>query len=279
MDADEPSGPISFAIRPPAEPRGTDVLVPNVARIYDYLLGGKDNFAADRQAADELIQLVPNAAEAARENRGFLQRAVTFLAGEAGIRQFIDIGTGLPTRGNVHQVAQARCPDSRVLYVDNDTVVVAHARALLADNKTVVAVNGDLRQPGAILDHPVLRELINLDEPVALLLVAILHFIGGEGNPHKIVAAIMAAMPPGSYLVLSHATADHLNASVTRQVRKVYGRTAAVAALRSRAEIERFFDGLDLIEPGLVNVSAWPSSEVSIHTGPVLFYAGIGMKR
>lgn len=264
----------------PAEeaPHGVDTAVPNVARIYDYLLGGKDNFAADRHAAGELIRLIPDAAGVARENRGFLQRAVKFLA-ESGIRQYIDIGTGLPTRGNVHQIAQQWQPGSHVLYVDNDTVVVTHAQALLADNRTVIAINRDLRQPQAILDHPALRALINFDEPVGVLLVAILHFISDADNAHGIVKQIMDEMPAGSYLVLSHGTADHVTPTVTQKAREIYDRTDSAAAPRTLSEITQFFNGCDLIEPGLVDGSSWRNDRTASEIGRGLFYAGVGIKR
>jgi O-methyltransferase involved in polyketide biosynthesis len=259
-------------------PRSVDMSVPNIARIYDYLLGGKDNFASDRQAAEELMQLVPQAAVAARQNRSFLQRAVQYLAAEAGIRQFVDIGTGLPTRGNVHQIAQRWNPESRVLYVDNDVVVVAHARALLADNRAAIAIQRDLRQPRTILTDPDLCRFIDFNEPVAVLLVAILHFISDD-DAYRAVREIVDTIPSGSYLVLSHVTADHLETTVTRQVRRLYGRAAITAAPRSLAEIRRFFAGCDLVEPGLVSVSSWPYDQPATAAEPVIFYAGVGIKR
>ncbi len=203
----------------PADTKGADMpnidtSVPNVARIYDYLLDGKDNFAGDRAAARQLLRLVPEVAQVAADNRGFLQRAVKFLAAEAGIRQFIDIGTGLPTRGNVHEIAQRWRPASRVLYVDKDPVVVVHAQALLADNSTAIAISRDLRQPRTILGHPASQALMDFREPIAVLLVAILHFIGDDEKPYDIVEEIMDAMPSGSYLVISHGTADNVEAGV-----------------------------------------------------------------
>jgi len=166
-----------------------DPTVPNVARIYDFLLDGKDNYAADRDAAQRLLDAVPDAARAARDNRRFLGRAVRFLAGEAGIRQFLDIGTGLPTRGNVHEIAQAVSPRARVVYADNDPVVVTHARALLSDSLTVTAVNGDLREPDHLLGLPDVRTFIDWDEPVAVLMVAVLHFLEDHENPWAVVDA------------------------------------------------------------------------------------------
>jgi len=259
-------------------PQGINTSVPNVARIYDFLLGGKDNFAADRQAAAELIRLVPNIVMAANHNRKFLQRAVRFLAGEAGIRQFIDIGTGLPTQGSVHEIAQRYDPNSRVLYVDNDPVVIAHAQSLMADNATVVAINRDLRRPDDILRHPALRALINLDEPVAVLLVAILHFIPDNEDPYGIVDEIKNAIPRGSYLVISHATPDSVSPEVMKGIRQLYDRATAPAAPRLPADIERFFTGMNIIAPGLVDVSSWRNESMPSEPCPTIFYAGVGRK-
>jgi hypothetical protein len=192
----------------PKPPDGIDTRAPNPARIYDYLLGGKDHYPADRQAAEAVLAVAPQAREGARENRAFLQRAVRYLA-EAGVRQFLDIGTGLPTQGNVHQVAQAVMPEARVVYVDHDPVVHTHANALLTNNSpTTVAVIGDLREPEAILDHPEVRRLLDFTRPIAVLLVAVLHFIRDAEDPAGIVTRLRDAMAPGSYLVVSHATGD-----------------------------------------------------------------------
>ena len=213
--------------------RTFDTAVPNVARIYDFLLKGKDNYAADRDAARNLLKAVPGAMRAAQDNRRFLQRAVQFLAAEAGIRQFIDIGTGLPTRGSVHQVAQAADPMSRVVYADNDPVVVAHARALLADSSRVTAVNADLRNPGHLLTLPAVRSLIDSDEPVAILMVAVLHFVADSEDPWSIVHAYKASMPPGSYLAVSHVTGDDTPADAIRQAAEVYEHASAPGLARS----------------------------------------------
>ena len=179
--------------------------VPNPARIYDYLLGGKDNFPADRQVAEQLLAIAPVARDVVEDNRAFLRRAVRVLTREAGIRQFIDLGSGLPTQGNVHEIAQAIAPDARVVYVDNDAMVVTHSRALLAGNNTV-AIQADLREPDRILGHPEVRELIDFHQPIALLLMAILHFIPDDEDPLGIVARFRDALPTGSYLAISHGT-------------------------------------------------------------------------
>jgi O-methyltransferase involved in polyketide biosynthesis len=260
-----------------------DASIPNVARIYDYLLGGKDNYSADREAAMELVRLVPGAIAACHNNRRFLQRAVRFLANEVGVRQFIDIGAGLPTRGNVHEVAQESVPDARVLYVDYDPVVVSHAQALLATNRTVVAINRDLRQPDQIINHPALQALMDFTRPVAILLVAVLHFIADEDGPYGIVDRLKESMPPGSYLVLSHVTADDVPLEITHGVRQIYDRTTAPATPRARADIERFFDGLEIVPPGLTEVGAWrglsdAGRESLFGSRPTLFFGGAGRK-
>jgi hypothetical protein len=253
-----------------------DTSVPNVARVYDYLLGGKDNYAVDRSAAAELARLIPDARKACRQNRQFLQRAVHFLGDEAGIRQFIDIGTGLPTQGSVHEVAQGIAPDARVLYVDYDPVVVSHAQALLVRNRTTVAINRDLREPEQILAHPALQALIDFSEPVAVLLVAVLHFLRDEDKPHVVVDVLKAALPPGSYLVLSHVTSDDIPAEALQDVRELYEQTTAPGAARCRPEIERFFEGMDVIEPGLVNVCNWRRPLQA--AGRAIFLGAVGRK-
>ena len=253
--------------------------VPNVARLYDYLLGGKDNYAADRQAAEELLDALPDAAIAARQNREFLRRAVQFLARDCGIRQFVDIGTGLPSQGNVHEIAQEFAPDARVLYVDHDPVVVAHAQALLANNVTTVAIGGDIRYPGQILEHPDLQAFINLEQPVAILLVAILHFVRDSENPYVIVEQLKAAMAPGSYLVISHVTAEDIPAESAEQARALYEHATAPGVARSHADVTRFFAGLEVIPPGIVNVSAWRPTLSTRKPARTLFYGGVGRKR
>jgi S-adenosyl methyltransferase len=253
--------------------------VPNVARIYDYLLGGKDNFVADRVAADTLIRLIPDGVTACRENRRFVRRAVRYLAGE-GIRQFIDIGTGLPTQGNVHEVALEAAPDARVVYADYDPVVVAHARALLAKPAApaVAAISGDLRHPEQILQDPELRALLRLDQPFAVLATAVLHFISDDENPEAITRTLAAAMPPGSYLVISHITPDNVAPAASRQAQAVYADATAQAHPRTRAGIARFFGGLELAEPGVVSVSAWRPEPVAGPPARTLLYAGVARK-
>jgi hypothetical protein len=259
--------------------RDFDPNVPNVARVYDHLLGGKDNFAADRKAAARLLEAVPGAAVAARENRAFLGRAVRFLAEEAGICQFLDLGAGLPTARAVHQIAQADDPRQvRVVYADYDPVVARHAKALIGDSLTVAVVRGDMREPWDLFARPTVRSLINLAEPVAILLVAVLHFVEDNEDPWAIVNCYKDLMAPGSYLVISHVTADHLSEDAARQARAAYDGASAPGVARTRDQIAGFFAGLDMVAPGLVNVSEWRPDHIGPSPGPAVFYAGIGCK-
>jgi hypothetical protein len=236
---------------------GIDPTVPSTARMYDYWLGGKDHFAVDRMAALEVSEAAPEVRMMAVENRKFLRRSVRYLATEAGIVQFLDIGTGLPTQGNVHQVAQQVSPAARVVYVDNDPMVLAHSRALKTSGNTAV-IEADLRDPAAILDHPRTRALIDFSQPLAVLLVAVLHFISGGDDPHAIVGSIREAMAPGSYLVVSHATGGIPSVDSAGKAAEHYRKNVAPGTtLRDRDEILRLFTGLELIEPGLVQVPYW----------------------
>ncbi|GHH64993.1 hypothetical protein GCM10017673_08600 [Streptosporangium violaceochromogenes] len=259
--------------------RGIDVNTPSVARMYDYYLGGKDNFPADRVAAEEILTAVPEVRIAARENRAFLDRAVSFLA-RAGIEQFLDIGTGLPTRGNVHEVAQKITPGARVAYVDNDPIVLAHARALLRGmwGETTV-VSGDLRHPERILDAPEIHKHLDLTKPVGVLLVAVMHFITEADDPRRIMAALRDAVAPGSYLVLSHGTHDHRQEAAKAGVR-VYERATSPLVLRSRQEILELFEGFDLMDPGLVWLPEWRPTDLPLHDEPsrALMVCGVARK-
>lgn len=259
--------------------RGLDLHTPNVARIYDCLLGGKDNFAADRQAAAILLEAVPGAAVAARENRAFLSRAVQFLAEEAGIRQFLDLGTGIPTAGSVHEIAQAEDPHRiRVVYADYDPVVVRHADALLGGSMTTSVVRADLREPWDLFARPTVRTLINLAEPAAVLLVAVLHFIEDHEDPWAIVNCYKDSMAPGSYLVISHVSADHLSAEAARQAQAVYADASAPGIARTHEQVARFFGGLDMVSPGLVDVAEWRPNVIGAQPRPAVFYGGIACK-
>jgi S-adenosyl methyltransferase len=236
---------------------GLDVTTPNIARMYDYFLDGKDNFAADRDAADKLIALMPQLPLVARANRAFLRRVVRVLAREHGIRQFIDIGTGLPTMGNVHEVARQAAPDTRVVYVDNDPVVCCHGRALLSSGMTQI-VEADLRRPDEIIGHPLVRELIDFTEPFALMFLSVLHFVPEEDGPQAVIARFREVMAPGSCLAISHGTLetrpDDPRAALSAEV---YSRASAPLVLRSIDAVRGLFDGFDLIEPGLVWISQW----------------------
>lgn len=252
---------------------------PNVGRIYDALLGGKDNYAEDREAARRLIAAIPDIVTGARANRDFLGRAVRFLAAEAGIRQFIDIGAGLPTMGNSHEAARDVAADARVAYVDIDPVVISHARGLLLSKiPEVCAVLGDLRDPAGILDHPDLRAQIDLRQPAAILLVAVLHFIPDE-EAYKAVSFLKDSMAPGSYLVVSHGTSDNLGHDAVAEMQQVYGEANAPAAPRIEDGIARFFDGLQMVPPGLRDVAAWRAGPQPGQPGRVLFLGGIGRKQ
>lgn len=239
-----------------AESRPVEPRTPNVGRMYDYYLGGKDNYACDREAAEAAINAVPAARRLARENRAFLGRAVRFMV-DAGIRQFVDIGTGLPTEGHVHQVTGEICPDARVVYVDNEPVVLAHARALIPQNDRTVVLDGDMRKPGEILGSGEVRGLIDFSEPVGVLLVAMLHFATDDDDPHRIVRELTAPLAPGSALAISHLTSDGPPLAAQQSARDVYAHTSAPLTLRSREQITSLFTGLDIAEPGVVYVPDW----------------------
>jgi hypothetical protein len=253
---------------------GLDQKTPNVARIYDYLLGGKDNFAVDREIAARLLR-DPQTRAAVRANRAFLIRAVRYLAEEAGIRQFLDIGTGLPTQENVHEVAHQYAPDARVVYVDNDPVVLSYARALL-DKGNVRVVEGDLRRPAEILANPEVRQAIDFAEPVGILLVGILHFIRDADNPYEVVATLRNAMMPGSFLVVSHGTGDEAPEISSVTAKEAYDSATAALVRRSKSQFERFFDGLDMVSPGVVGAQRWRQDPSPTAALPVGVYAGIG---
>jgi hypothetical protein len=248
--------------------------------MYDYLLGGKDNYAADREAVEEVVRHAPDTPFMARENRAFLRRAVRFLAA-SGIRQFIDIGSGLPTQGNVHEIAHQVAPDARVVYVDVEPVVLVHGRALLAGTPQVTVIQGDARRPGEILAHPEVTGLIDFDRPVAVLMLAVLHFIGDGDDPPGIVARLRDAVAPGSYLAVSHVTGDFDADSRVRDAGAVYERATYQITLRRRADVARLFDGFELVDPGLTTLSMWrpdPGTTVPPRADRQWCYAGVGRK-
>jgi hypothetical protein len=242
------------------EPVDIDTSVPQAARRYDYLLGGKDNFAADRKSAEELRKAFPAIGIAARENRRFLRRAVHYLAADRGIRQFIDIGVGIPAAPNVHEIAQAVDPAARVVYVDNDPVVAAHARALLTGSRPGVRVflTGDLRRPADILESPLTLGTLQADRPIGLLLIAVLPFVDDD-HAYGSVRRLCAGLPPGSHVAISHVTYDPLPDPVAARLRALSTRDPGHGSFRARtrAEVDRFLDGLEVLPPGLVSVVEW----------------------
>ena len=256
-------------------PAEIDTTKAHPARMYDYYLGGKDNYPADKEAASEVIRRAPEIRDIARVNRDFLGRAVRFLAGEAGIRQFLDIGTGIPTAGNVHEVAGQVAPDARVVYVDNDPIVNVHANALLTGRGTTGIVLADLRDPAAILSNPTVRRQIDFDAPVALLLIAILHFIKDDEDPAGIVATLRDALPDGSYLALSHVTGD-FRSQAASDAMDVYNQATSSVTLRSHNQIAAFFAGWDLVEPGLVQSPLWrPAGDLPRNMDKLWIYGGV----
>ncbi|MFB4280112.1 SAM-dependent methyltransferase [Nonomuraea sp. MTCD27] len=267
-------------------PGNIDTTKPNVSRVYDFMLGGKDNYEADRRMAELALEIAPDAPEAARANREFLGRVVRHLAAEAGIRQFLDIGSGLPTQGNVHEIAQSATAGARVVYVDNDPTVLVHGRALLAvDDDATTVVEADLRDPDGIIDDPEVRRLIDFDRPVGLLMFAILHHLADEENPAGIARRMVDRLAPGSYLAVSHFHNPGLaHPEVSRQAfaaEKIFNETLGTGRWRTRAEILACFDGLELLEPGLVPLPEWrPDSDdraepgITYHT----FVGAVGRK-
>jgi SAM-dependent methyltransferase len=263
-------------------PQALDTGVAHSARVYDWWLGGKDNFAADRELGRRIVELAPMTRASARANRAFLHRAAGLVA-EAGVHQFLDLGAGLPTVENTHSVVQRIDPDNRVIYVDYDPLVIAHARALLAGRGPTIAVQADIRDPQAILTHPDVSGLIDLSAPVCVLAVAVLHFLTDKEDPYAVVAALRAAMAPGSFLVLSHITADG-TPNADEVVALMRQRMADPPTLRSHPEVLRLLDGFQLLEPGVVPVHLWrPDPEdprrarnPGDQTEPFWMYAGVG---
>jgi hypothetical protein len=264
---------------PGLEP-GFDTRRAHSARIYNYWLGGKDNYTADREAAEQAIAANPGIVTDVRANRAFLVRAVRFLAAEAGIRQFLDIGTGLPTASNTHEVAQAAAADARVVYVDNDPIVLTHARALLASTPqgATAYLDADLRDTAAILRAA--AQTLDFGQPVALMLLIILHLIPDADDPYGIVATLVRSLPSGSYLVLAHPASDIRAAKMAEMTRRVNERMSGPGAtMRDRAAITRFFDGLDLLEPGVVQPQQWRPEPGALSPPQVTAWCGVARKR
>jgi S-adenosyl methyltransferase len=276
---DEAPGPGKDAAGKSSRPP-FDTTVANQARIYDYLLGGKDNYEADRAAVDAVLKIAPEMGFTARENRAFLGRVVRYLTAEVGIRQFLDIGTGIPTAGNTHQVAQAVAPEARVVYVDYDPVVLSHARALLKSHQAGATqyIDADIRDTRTILDQA--GQLLDFTRPVAVTLLMILHVIPDSDDPYAIVARVMDALPPGSYLALTHLGAELLDQEKREGFQDVVRRQAQQQYIgRSHEEMERFFAGLDLLEPGIVRVEEWRPDPDAGEKSKSTLWCGVGLKR
>jgi hypothetical protein len=259
------------------EPPSFDITIAHPARVYDYLLGGKDNYEADRETAEQAIAAAPNILQGVRANRAFLRRAVQYLVGEAGIRQFLDVGTGLPTADHTHEVAQAIAPESRIVYVDNDPIVLAHARALLDSSPegTTDYIDADARDTDTILREA--ARTLDFSQPVAVMALLVLQYIPDSDDPRQVVSRLMEAVPSGSYLTISDTTRDIDASRVAGAASRLNaGMGPTRLTLRSRAEIAGFFDGLDLVDPGLVPLPQWRSL-ASLAT-PIPAYAGIGRK-
>jgi len=263
---------------PPPVPFGVDSTQASAARVYDYYLGGFHNFAADREMARQAIEMWPDLPMIMQANRAFLRRAVTHLV-DLGVRQFLDIGSGLPTVGSVHDTAQSLEPASRVVYVDIDPVAVAHARALLGDNSRAGVVLGDLRQPQAVLADPVVTSLIDPSQPTALLMVAVLHFVGDGDDPATAIRAFRDVLGRGSYLVVCHASDGMQPPAVTAGHRELYRRTATPMTMRNRDQVEAFFDGYQVLDPGVVLLEQWAPGQIREVSNPQRVPAWVGVGR
>jgi S-adenosyl methyltransferase len=251
------------------------------ARMYDYYLGGRDNYEVDREAAERIISVLPQIVQGARANRAFMKRAVRTLVAEHGIRQIIDVGTGIPTSPNTHEIAQAIAPQTRVVYVDNDPIVRAHAEALLTEVGHTAFVLGDVREPESFLQQPQVTSLIDFSQPVALLLVALMHFVPDRDDPAGIVARLRDALPDGSYLVLTHATIDRATSDVMAPIDELldaYERSSSGLTMRRRAQVLAFFDGFELLEPGLSTVGEWRLDQEDPEPEWLGIYCGVARK-
>lgn len=252
---------------------------PSAARMYDYFLGGYHNFEIDRLAAQKTIDINPEAPLVMRANRAFLHRVVRFLA-DQGIRQFLDIGSGMPTVGNVHEIAQAVDPSTRVVYADIEAVTVRHSEAILAGTGNVSVIEGDVREPHDILNHPEVARLLDFDKPVAVLLFCVLHFVPDDNEVHAALRVLRDAVAPGSYVSISHASYESTTEEHKKQIEKIYSRTPTPVKMRSQEQIEDFFGGFELVEPGLVFVPLWrPESADGIFAGSPersVTYGGVG---
>jgi hypothetical protein len=260
-------------------PTTIDTSVAHIARVYDFFLGGKDNFPADREAAARILKGNPGMRDTCREQREYLRRAVRFLT-EAGIRQFIDIGTGLPTQENTHEVAQKIAPDSRIAYIDNDPIVLAHARVLMADQDhgRTVFIHADAREPGKLLADPDLTDVIDFTQPIAVLLIGILHFMPDNENPAELIDTLLEAVPEGSYLAISHGTTDYAQA-MGDAVQAAYQASAMPCRLRTSAEVMALLEGVELVDPGLVLLAEWRPDRPVPTNRQEITYAAVGRKK
>jgi hypothetical protein len=263
--------------RPSWAPPEVDIDRPASSRIYDYMLGGSHNFAADRAVAEAAVAAMPELPMVLRENRAFLRRAVRFLADEAGMTQFLDLGSGIPTAGNVHEIVDRINPEARVVYVDIDPVAVAHSQAILADVPTATAVLGDLRRPLSILDDPAVRGLLDLDRPVAVLLVAALHFVPDSEDPAGILAALRGALAPGSYVAVTHASEDGRPPTGQRDAQQVYARSDNAVFFRTREQLAALLDGWEPVPPGIAQAPLWRPEPGTPPTADAEAFPGYGV--
>ena len=262
----------------PERPLASYTSIAHVARVYDYLLGGKDNFAADREAAEQAMRINPDIVSTARANRAFLVRTTTYLVTQAGIRQFLDIGTGMPTNNNIHEVAQSIAPESRVVYVDHDPIVLSHARARLTSSPEGVTdyIEADLRQPRKILAEA--ARTLDFSRPVAIMLISILHLILDRDDPYDLVSQLVNAVAPGSYVVISHAASDIDTGAMISMTNRLNELMAQQSVPRTHREVASFFAGLDLIEPGLVRVPEWRPASVSDSAARAQMWGAVARK-
>ncbi|MGC4794036.1 SAM-dependent methyltransferase [Micromonospora saelicesensis] len=268
--------------RDKAAPPGIDPNIPSVARVYDFFLGGKDNFEVDRKVAEHALRITPDGPAAGQANRAFLRRVIRFLVSEAGIDQFLDIGSGLPTQGNVHEVATEQNPKAQVVYVDNDPIVLTHGRALLAAEGTATVIQADIREPQVILNHPDVRRFLDFDRPIGLLLFAILHHLGDDEDPKAVAAALIDALPSGSYVAISHfrdpGERDPEGSRKAREVERIFNESLGTGRWRTDDEILSFADGLTVLEPGLVPLAEWrpePDAPAAVQTDTYHTFVGL----
>lgn len=257
-------------------PEGVDIKLPSAARVYDWLLGGNHNFDADRVVGERVVAVLPSGRRVAASNRAFLRRAVRYMI-DQGVTQFLDLGSGIPTVGNVHEVAQALDPACRVVYVDYDEVAVAHSRLILEGNRDAVVVEADLCRPRTVLSDPDVRALLDFDRPIGLLMVAVFHFVPDDLRPAEIVADYRAALPPGSFVALSHLTADHAPREMAA-VADAMRHSRDPMYFRPHSEVAALFDGLELVEPGVVSAPLWHPEPGIRDAEPDDVYAGVGRK-